>query len=545
MTKLRLEFSEQRATAELRRTGFWHPSLERPRRAQLGDEFQWTAGVQALAIFLLEAAECAAAGVACRPLCGTRPSPAVSLYEAREQARSSRKNKWVPAMFGPKVRLGFIEGAGADAKSLGKHPIRLTLQTNSEAQPPLSPRRIVVYLDGRRLTAADEFAALRLDVERQWQVQNASGRARRSYDADDANRDLIKAEALYLDHDDWEGARDAAIAVEASFSKHGDERTDAEARLLHAHLEIEAGHFDLAQRHADEALARFDDLDDAAGAGSAQNTLAVIHDALGDWNRAREGYDLALERFEHPRCPLAAACLTTNRSVAEFFLDGPEYAQRTCLEALETLGGRNVPRESAYGALNLAIYFLALGDRDSAQDLLDAGQEWTRQHGEQWYALNLGQMRAVHQMLCGRPGRALDWLDEVERRARRIARQDYWFAIDLSINRALALLGRGRAGDRTRAESLLARSLREARDRRYALGEALARHELEREFGGAETDGDVAPAMLPAAAFPNELFMPCYALSLRAKLLRGAPLPVPRRGRRRESAKTIERSRPH
>jgi len=198
----------------------------------------------------------------------------------------------------------------------------------------------------------------------------------------------------------------------------------------------------------------------------------------------------------------------------------------------------------------LAIYCLALGDHDGAREALDAGQEWTRQHGEQWYSLNMGQMRAVHQMFCGRPGGALDTLDEVARRARRIARQDHWFAIDLSINRALALLGRGRAGDRTRAESLLLRSLRDARDRRYALGEALARHELEREFGGAETDGDetgadVAPAMLPEAAFPNERFMPCYALSLRAKLLRGAPLPAPRTGRRRESAKNIGPSRPH
>jgi tetratricopeptide (TPR) repeat protein len=318
------------------------------------------------------------------------------------------------------------------------------------------------------------------------------------------------AESLYQGMDRWDDALEQVGRVEASFPSHGDHSAIADALQIRANILFEKGDFEKSLAIARDNLRRCEETGDSVRAANILNSLGVYVDAVGRWEEAAQFYGRAEEAFGKAGRPMDAMRIRINRSVAEFFLSGPDAGAAACEPALEACARGERRQEEAYAALNMAIYHLAAGRHPLARAMIERMRPWAER--ETWFSLNFRQVEAV---LLGREGRDVEGihlLDGIVEPFRKL--EDNWGEIDAALNRAVLLTGVETEGE---IQSLLRKALNKARENDYYLGCGMGAFLLRgcRAVLSAEESAwadDYASRIFPRF---SKVFLPAYALVLR------------------------------
>jgi len=339
-----------------------------------------------------------------------------------------------------------------------------------------------------------------------------------------AMRLLVEAEMQYLDLDDLNAAMSLVVQVETSHPYHRDDRAQAEAELLHAHLDFDSGRLSEGRDRANRVVKRSRQLGEPLLEASATNSVGAFHDAFGEWKKALACFRRAEQTFDAAGCDLEVGRTLLNRAVAEFFLKGPAVANRTCQQGLEMLKD-TASCDVAYGWLNLGLFALASGKLLEARRWFDGCREWLRSTGERWLEVNLRQAEANWLCLTGDAVTAAQELRELLDQC--LVAHDPWWEIDVRINLAVALANADTAATDDEVATNLTWAKQRSDELPYPLGIQLAGFLLERHCGNNKfrQEGEIRTSRPFKRIVESRAFMPSYSLVLRAKLLR-SPRPV-------------------
>jgi tetratricopeptide (TPR) repeat protein len=321
------------------------------------------------------------------------------------------------------------------------------------------------------------------------------------------------AECLYQGLDKWDEALQQVQKVEESFSEHQNESVLAEAMQIHAHILFERGEFESAFKMALENLKRYERIGSPVQVANALNSLGVFVDAVGKWQEALGYYDRAQKIFEEVKIPHELGRVLINRSVAEFFINGPAMALSVCQRGISLCPEQERPQELAYGLLNMAIYYLAEANIEQAESLLEQCAAWAEK--ESWYSLSLRETQVTLFQFQGKNSEALELLNEVVEPFQNL--EDNWGEVDCNITRGFILRDMGRGGEAFEAWEA---AFSGAQARGYYLGTRMSSYLLSSSSKTnlpPDTEGwaqEFEKLFLPHFQM---LFMPCYVLSLRAK----------------------------